>query len=138
MIRKNSNEILVGNDPDHSLDKQRLRFAYGLILKKYFGFESPENSRVVYSVTDEKTGLTRYMEMRLDGRFIDVSPVKGMPALPTSLLDPATNRLFTMEEPVSYTHLDVYKRQSYTLCRRPGNSRRQYFKKRPDLYPWPL
>lgn len=117
MIRKNSNEILVGNDPDHSLDKQRLRFAYGLILKKYFGFESPENSRVVYPVTDEKTGLTRYMEMRLDGRFIDVSPVKGMPALPTSLLDPATNRLFTMEELMKMVPLEQFIFEGLTVLR---------------------
>jgi hypothetical protein len=117
MIRKNTNEILIGNDPDHSLDKQRLRFAYGLILKKYFGFESPENSRVVYPVTDKKTGLTRYMEMRLDGRFIDVSPVDGMPELPASLLDPATNRLYSMEELMKMVPLEKFVFEGLTVLR---------------------
>ena len=117
MIRKNTNEILIGDDPDHSLDKQRLRFAYGLILKKYFGFESPENSKVVYPVTDEKTGLTRYMEMRLDGRFIDVSPVKGMPELPASLLDPATNRLYSMDELMKIVPLEKFVFEGLTVLR---------------------
>jgi hypothetical protein len=117
MIRKNSNEILVGEDPDHSLEKQRTRFAYGLILKKYFGFDGPESSRMVYPVTDEKTGLTRYMEMRLDGRFIDVSPVKDMPPLPDSLLDPATNRLYTTEELMKLVPLEHFVFEGLTVLR---------------------
>jgi hypothetical protein len=117
MIRKNTNEILVGDDPDHSLEKQRTRFAYGLILKKYFGFDGPENSRMVYPVTDEKTGLTRYMEMRLDGRFIDVSPVKDMPPLPDSLLDPATNRLYTTEELMKLVPLEHFVFEGLTVLR---------------------
>lgn len=117
MIRENTNEILVGDDPDHSLEKQRLRFAYGLILKKYFGFDSPESSKVVYPVTDEKTGLTRYMEMRLDGRFIDVSPVKDMPPLPPSLLDPSTNRLYSLEELIRLVPLDHFIFEGLTVLR---------------------
>lgn len=117
MIRKNTNEILVGDDPGHSLEKQRLHFAYGLILKKYFGFDSPENSRVVYPVSDKHTGLTRYMEMRLDGRFIDVSPVKDMPELPASLLDPATNRLYTMEELMKIVPLEQFVFEGLTVLR---------------------
>ena len=117
MIRDNTNEILVGDDPDHSLERQRLRFAYGLILKKYFGFDSPESSKVVYPVTDEKTGLTRYMEMRLDGRFIDVSPVKDMPPLPESLLDPATNRLYTTEELMKLVPLEHFVFEGLTVLR---------------------
>lgn len=117
MIRKNSNEILVGDDPDHTLEKQRTRFAYGLILKKYFGFDGPESSRMVYPVTDEKTGLTRYMEMRLDGRFIDVSPVKDMPPLPDSLLDPATNRLYSTEELMRLVPLEHFVFEGLTVLR---------------------
>lgn len=117
MIRENTNEILVGDDPDHSLEQQRLRFAYGLILKKYFGFDSPESSKVVYPVTDEKTGLTRYMEMRLDGRFIDVSPVKDMPPLPPSLLDPSTNRLYSVEELMKLVPLDQFVFEGLTVLR---------------------
>lgn len=117
MIRENTNEILVGDDPDHSLEKQRTRFAYGLILKKYFGFDGPESSKVVYPITDEKTGLTRYMEMRLDGRFIDVSPVKDMPSLPESLLDPATNRLYTTEELMKLVPLEHFVFEGLTVLR---------------------
>lgn len=117
MIRENTNEILVGDDPDHSLEKQRLHFAYGLILKKYFGFDSPESSKVIYPVTDEQTGLTRYMEMRLDGRFIDVSPAGEMPALPASLLDPDSNRLYTQEELMQRVPLDKFVFEGLTVLR---------------------
>ncbi len=117
LIKKGTNEILVTDDNTHTLDNQRLRFAYGLILNKYFGFNSPENSRVIYPVTDEHTGLVRYMEMRLDGRFIDVSPAGKMPSMPESLLDPATNRLFNLDELMQRLPLDQFVFEGLTVLR---------------------
>lgn len=117
LVKKDTNEILVAGGPAGTLQNQRLQFAYGLILNKYFGFNSPENSRVVYPVTDEETGLDRYMEMRLDGRFIDVFPAGEMPILPESLLDPATNRLFTPGELMQRLPLNQFVFEGLTVLR---------------------
>jgi len=117
LIKESTNEILIVEDPANTLLQQRLHFAYGLLLNKYFGFNSPENSRVVYTDTDPQTGLTRYMEMRLDGRFIDVLPAGDMPVLPQSLLDPSSNRLFTQEELMERVPLDAFVFEGLTVLR---------------------
>lgn len=99
LLKPGTNEINVPeSDNEDSLSNQKLHFAYGLVLKKYLGYNSPETSRSIYPFHDEETGLTRYMELRLDARFIDIRPVKEMPELPESILDHRTNRIMTIPE----------------------------------------
>lgn len=100
-----------------SLHKQRLYFAYGLILKKYLGFSSPDSSRIVYSFHDEQTGLVRYMEMRMDGRFIDVRPAGEMPPLPESIIDRQTNRIMTIEELMRLIPIEQFVFEGITVIR---------------------
>lgn len=100
-----------------SLHKQRLYFAYGLILKKYLGFSSPDSSRIVYSYLDEQTGLVRYMEMRMDGRFIDVRPAGEMPPLPESIIDRQTNRIMTIEELMRLIPIEQFVFEGITVIR---------------------
>lgn len=100
-----------------SLHKQRLYFAYGLILKKYLGFNSPDSSRIVYSYHDEQTGLVRYMEMRMDGRFIDVRPAVEMPPLPESIIDRQTNRIMTIEELMQLIPIEQFVFEGITVIR---------------------
>lgn len=100
-----------------SLHKQRLYFAYGLILKKYLGFSSPDSSRIVYSYLDEPTGLVRYMEMRMDGRFIDVRPAGEMPPLPESIIDRQTNRIMTIEELMRLIPIEQFVFEGITVIR---------------------
>ncbi|OSZ80981.1 hypothetical protein CAP36_07015 [Chitinophagaceae bacterium IBVUCB2] len=118
LIRPNTNEIqFPENQAGDSLAQQRLSFAYGLILKKYLGFNSPDSSKLIYSRQDEQTGLTRYMEMRLDGRFIDVKPIGEMPPLPTSILDVQTNRLLTLQELAEQIPIDKFVFEGITVMR---------------------
>ncbi len=99
LLKPGSNDINMPNEiTGEKLSREKMRYACGLILKKYLGYNNPENTKSVYPFADPGTGLTRYVELRLDGRFIDVNPIGEMPALPESLLDPQTNRLFTIEE----------------------------------------
>lgn len=101
-----------------NLNTERLHFMYGLILKKYMGYtNSPDNSRIIYSYTDEETGLNRYMEMRLDGRFIDVKPEGELPKFPESILDPHTNRIFTIAELMEMVPLDKFIFEGLTVLR---------------------
>lgn len=118
LIKPDTNEIqFPENQAGDSLANQRLNFAYGLILKKYLGANNPESSRLIYSRQDEQTGLTRYMEMRLDGRFIDVKPIDEMPALPDSILDAQTNRMRTMEELIEQIPIEKFVFEGITVMR---------------------
>lgn len=120
LLKPGTNEIQVpGNKADvgANLNQQRLQFAYGLILNKYLGHNSPEQSKLIYPYTDEETGLNRFMELRLDGRFIEVKPVNEMPQMPKSLLDNQTNRLMTLEELMNIVSLDKFQFEGITVMR---------------------
>src|SRR5689334_11797636 len=82
LLKPGSNEINVPeNQVGMSLSEDKLNLAYGLILKKYLGVSSADTSRSVYPYPDQTTGLTRYMELRLDARFIDVRPKGELPKM---------------------------------------------------------
>ncbi len=99
LVNPETNKVEIPENPDNEENNfEKIHFAYGLILKKYLGYNSPVTSRSVYPVQDPDTGLLRYMEIRLDARFIDVLPVAEMPEMPASILDPATNRIMTVTE----------------------------------------
>jgi hypothetical protein len=118
LLKPGTNEIIFPeNKFGSSLKEQRLHFAFGLILKKYLGYNSPESSRLIYTTLDEQTGLTRYMELRLDGRFIDVKPVGEMPPLPESILDQHSNRIMTTEELMQMIPIDKFIFEGITVMR---------------------
>lgn len=117
VVKKGSAEIIIQDDSASTLNRERLHFAFGLILKKYLGYNSADFSKVVYPFTDEKTGLVRYMEMRLDGRFIDVRPVDEMPKMPESIFDYTSNRLLTIEELMQQVPLDKFVFEGLTVIR---------------------
>jgi len=118
LLKPGTNEInFPENKVGASLNQQRLHFAYGLIFKKYLGYNSSDSSRLIYPFIDEKTLLTSYMELRLDGRFIDVRPVDEMPPLPESILDAQTNRLLTVEELMHLVPIDKFVFDGITVIR---------------------
>lgn len=109
------------NVPDNmigvNLREEKVQYACGVILKKYLGYNNPDVTRAVYPVSDPVTGLTRYMELRLDGRFIDVRPAGKMPELPESMLDKESNRLMTMDQLLDRIPLDQFVFEGITPIR---------------------
>ncbi len=113
-----TNEIIIpGDETSDNLNRERLHFAYGLVLKKYLGYNSPETSRFVYPFHDEKTGLTRYMEMRIDGRFIDVNPAGEMPQLPKTIINHQTNSVMSISELMEHVPLDKFVFEGVSVIR---------------------
>lgn len=118
LIKKGTNHILVPeNQIGVSLSSQKLDAAYGLILKKYMGFNPPETYRSIYPYTEPVSGLTRYMEMRLDTRFINVRPAGEMPRLPESVIDKQTNRMMKTEDLQQLIPLDQFVFEGLVVMR---------------------
>ncbi|MBK7562158.1 MAG: hypothetical protein IPI68_11785 [Chitinophagaceae bacterium] len=88
--------------------QDKMHFAYGLVLKKYLGFNSPETSRSIHPYLNKETGLTRYLELRTDARFIDVKPIGDMPVMPESVLNAHTNNIMTTAELMEQVPLDKF------------------------------
>ncbi len=99
------------------LNEEKLQFAYGLILKKYLGVNSPESSRSIHPYPDKETGLTRYLELRIDARFIDPTPINEMPELPESVLNQQTNNIMTMAELMEKIPLEKFAFEGVSVLR---------------------
>ena len=100
-----------------NLNQEKLHFAYGLILKKYLGVNSPESSRSIHPYPHEETGITRYLEMRIDARFIDVKPLDEMPAMPESILNKHTNNIMTIAELMEQIPLEKFVFEGVSVIR---------------------
>ncbi len=118
MLKPGTNEIEVPEgDIAYKLNQERLQFAYGLILKKYLGVKSTEFARSIHPYPDTETGLTRYLELRIDARFIDVRPIDEMPALPESILNRQTNNIMTMAELAEQIPLEKFVFEGISVLR---------------------
>ena len=118
LLKPDSNEIHIPeNEISETLNREKLHFAYGLVLKKYLGYKSPETSRSVYPFTDPVTKLTRYMELRIDGRFIDVNPLHEMPHMPDSIVNHHTNSIMTIAQLMELVPLDKFMFEGVAIIR---------------------
>ncbi|MES1222974.1 MAG: hypothetical protein ABUT20_46205, partial [Bacteroidota bacterium] len=86
------------NDLGRDLSIEKYMFAYYIILKKYFKYDAPETSQTVYPFTDPATGLVKYLELRIDARFIDVHVIGELPQVPENIICKRTSRMLPMEE----------------------------------------
>jgi hypothetical protein len=108
-IKPGTNEIKVPDvSTGNKLNREKMEFAYGMILKKYCGYNSPETSGWIHPYKDLHTGLTKYLELKIDTRFIDVNPIGEMPKLPDSILCQRTNRIKTIEELTEHIPLEKF------------------------------
>lgn len=118
LLQPGTNKIVIPAEKVmRALNWEKVKYACGIILKKYLGYNNPDNTRSVYPFIDPATGLTRFMELRLDGRFIDVHPKGDLPKLPSSLVDAQTNRLLTIDELINQVPLDAFVFEGITPIR---------------------
>ena len=117
-IKPGTNEVNVPDDiTGQKLSQEKLQAAYGMILKKYSGYSSREASGWVYPYKDQHTGLTKYLELKIDTRFIDVNPVGEMPDMPGSIICPHSNRIKAIEELMQEVPLDKFLFEGISIVR---------------------
>ncbi|MGC4035070.1 MAG: GAF domain-containing protein [Chitinophagaceae bacterium] len=98
-LKPGTNQVNIpDNELGKALSKEKYLFAYKMILKKYFGYHASEISQTTYPFVDPVTGLTKYLELSIDARFIDVNPAGEMPVAPDNLICKRTNRVLPLEE----------------------------------------
>ena len=109
------------NIPDDStganLSREKFEFAYGMILKKYLGYNNPDTCGWIHPYKDPHTGLTKYMELMIDARFIDVNPIGEMPSLPESILCRHSNRIQTLDELIEQIPLNQFNFEGISIVR---------------------
>ena len=83
-IRKNSNRLNIEDEMSENISKEKLYWAYQLILNKFYGTKFSVHSLSVHPYKHPVTGLDKCMELDLDARFVDVKPKAALPKLPAS------------------------------------------------------
>ncbi len=117
-LKPGTNEINIPEEEiGQTLHRERFRNAYILVLKKFCGFNSPATSRSIYPFIDPHSGLTKFLELQIDTRFIDIKPVDEMPELPDRLVSHQTNRIKTVEELIKDVPLEKFVFEGIALVR---------------------
>jgi hypothetical protein len=98
-LKPGSNEIIIPDtQTGMNLSAEKLHFAYRLILKKFYGYHLHQTSRWVHPYPDPHSGLTKYMELKIDARFVDVNPVGEVPELPAEVICKSNCHTLSAEE----------------------------------------
>lgn len=117
-IKPGTNEVNVPDDTTGlKLNQEKMQSAYGMILKKYCGYNSPGTSGWIYPYKDQHTGLTKYLELKIDTRFIDVNHAGEMPKMPDSIICQHTNRIKSIDEMIEQVPLDKFIFEGISIYR---------------------
>jgi len=106
-------ENMLGKD----LANEKMMKAYGLVLKKYFKYTSPDISSSVYPFIDPASGLTKYLELEMDTRFVDVNPVNELPEMPQNVICHRTNRIMSLQQLKEAIPLDKFVFEGTVIVR---------------------
>jgi hypothetical protein len=52
--------------------RDKIRKVYKELLNRFYNISITDNDDMVYPITDQKTGLTRYYKITIDKRFVDI------------------------------------------------------------------
>jgi hypothetical protein len=108
-LKPGSNEISVPNmQIGREFDAEKLAFAYNMILKKYCAYQGEPCSQTVYHYADPFSGLMKFLEVKIDARFVDVNPIGELPPIPDNAICPRTNRIMPLSQLKEILPLDKF------------------------------
>ncbi|HUQ96438.1 MAG TPA: hypothetical protein VM010_02150 [Chitinophagaceae bacterium] len=64
------------------INKALLNLAYNVILKKLYGLDVPAVASSIHLFTNSETGVSRYLELKLNAQFVEVKPIDPAFELP--------------------------------------------------------
>ena len=83
------------NKTNYSIAKASLSLAYNLILKKFYSWDLSPVASSVHQFDEDESGVTKYLELKLNAQFVEVKLINPEFALPTSF---AVQRSLDMDE----------------------------------------
>ncbi len=84
-LKDGSNAIAVAdNKTNYTIAKATASLAYNLILRKFYSWQVPAVATSVHHFADEETGLTKYLELKLNAQFVEVKLQNTDFAMPAS------------------------------------------------------
>ena len=108
-IKPGTNEIISPDEEtEKTLEQGRFTGAYNLILRKYCNYKAPFLLSSVRPFTDSKSGLTQYLELQLDSRYVDINFTGTHLPIPDDFINHKDHGLLTLEEMQQAIPLDQF------------------------------
>jgi hypothetical protein len=84
-----------GTEATESIGRSSLQLAYNLILRRFYNQQVPAVASSVHAIPDGESGLTRYLELKLNAGFVTVKLADSNFALPKNI---SAQRALDVEE----------------------------------------
>lgn len=95
-LKEGDNCISVpDNKTNYTIAKASINLAYNLIMRKFYGWETPKVASSVHYFPDPESGLNRYLELTLNAQFVSVKKIHEAFEMPNTY---TVQRAIDMEE----------------------------------------
>ena len=75
-LKEGSQTIVVpDNKANYTIAKASIHLAYNLIMRKFYGWDTPTMVSSVHHFPDPESGLTKYLELKLNAQFVEVKKI---------------------------------------------------------------
>ncbi|HJS54242.1 MAG TPA: hypothetical protein VJ765_06850 [Chitinophagaceae bacterium] len=98
-LEPGTNDIKIRDEQTRrDLEHDRSIGAYNLVLRKYCNYDAPEFVASVHPFHDPHSGLIKYMELKLDARYVDVKFTGPHLPIPEDFINKNDHGLLSIEE----------------------------------------
>ena len=113
----NREEFLLLPDgiPAHELKLIQCASIYDHVLEKFYGVHLNEDRHLIYTVSDEETGLLKYYRIRYDRRFIDLQLNGSLPPIEDCGVCLNTFRIMDLEKQLEAMPLNLFRAEGFAL-----------------------
>ncbi|HEY1112599.1 MAG TPA: hypothetical protein VGE66_03530 [Chitinophagaceae bacterium] len=95
-LKEDDNNISVpDNKTNYTIAKASIYLAYNLIMRKFYGWDTPKVASSVHYFPDPESGLNRYLELTLNAQFVSVKKISDDFEMPNTY---TVQRAIDMEE----------------------------------------
>lgn len=116
-MKPGGNEVLIPNQEiQDNLQREKLHFAYNLILKKYLNEPMPGPAISIQSFNDANE-LEKHHAVNIDASFIEVFHQSPDWQMPSNIICTKTNQVMNLEELMVHLPLDQFNFEGLSVIR---------------------
>ena len=114
-MKPGSNEVQIPNEKiQENLEREKVQFAYNLVLKKYLNVPMPSAAISIQSIGNE---LEKHHSVNIDASFIDVNKISPEWQLPPGVICTRTNQIMNIDRLLVDVPLNNFQFEGLSIIR---------------------
>lgn len=110
-----SNLYAINESRNEMFADRQKRFIYSLILERLYGFSSAIRNELLFSYVDPETGLSRYFNIQIDPRFVEIELKGQLPELNFDAIEPYLHSNASLDLIEQALPLHLFKFKGFTV-----------------------